>query len=118
MPMGQTLAVGQYTATRFPFQSNSGAGMNFDGMGRGDNYLHGTFQILRVGFDSDGHVNSLAANFEQWDEYIVGAWNRGTILYNYDPDPVSPTPAPEPSTLALGLLAAPAFTLCRRWRRV
>lgn len=112
-PVGQKLAVGSYSATRFPFQPDDSAGMNFDGMGRGDNALHGTFQILSVGFDGNGRVNSFAADFEQWDEYIVDAWNRGSIRYNYDdtattpPDPVTPTP--EPGTMALGLLAIPVL---------
>ena len=124
MPVGQTLVMANFSATRFPFQPNDGAGMYFDGMERGDNSLHGTVQVLGVSFDSSGKVNSFAADFEQWDEYIPGAWNRGSIRYNYEAMMIVPTdpltPTPEPSTIALGLLAAPALgLLCKlRGRRI
>lgn len=73
-PTGSELAVGTYTATRYPF-NDAGAGFDLSGNGRGCNTLTATFTINRIAFENGG-VTDLAGNFEQhcegWDAAAYG----------------------------------------------
>jgi hypothetical protein len=105
-PLGATLEAGAYDdAHRFPFQGPD-AGLSFDGNGRGDNQLSGSFDVLSVKYGPAGDVLSFDATFVQLDENIPSWWNRGEIRYN-----VSSIPEPTmvellcAGLLGVGLLA-------------
>ncbi len=98
-------------ATRYPFQG-SGPGLSFVGDGRGDNQLTGYFNVLQATYNTSGQLQSFAADFVQYDEGNLSAWNDGSIRFN------STIPIPEPSTLALagcGMIGLGARA-CRRHR--
>lgn len=98
-PLDAPLSVGNYArATRWPFQATDAPGLNFDGNGRGNNTLTGSFQILEATYAASGEVLTFAADFRQYDEGVQGWWNMGSIRYNSD-IPISPIP--EPSTALL-----------------
>jgi hypothetical protein len=109
-PLGATLAPGVYDgATRFPFQG-ANAGLSFDGNGRGDNQLTGSFDVLSVAYDAAGNVLSFDATFTQFDENDPAWWNTGEIRYNV-------ASVPEPTTYALlcaGLILVGLMARSRR----
>ena len=94
VPTGAKLGKGTYTnATRSPFQQG-GAGMNWEGEGRGCNMLTGSFTIDSLSW-SNGAGSSLAAidmHFDQHCENGVPAL-RGTIHWRND-DPAVPPQGP------------------------
>ena len=94
VPTGAKLGKGTYTnATRSPFQQG-GAGMNWEGEGRGCNMLTGSITIDSLSW-SNGAGSSLAAidmHFDQHCENGVPAL-RGTIHWRND-DPAVPPQGP------------------------
>lgn len=68
-PFNAELTTGIYeNATRWPFQENNEAGLDFSGDGRGCNTLIGSFTISEANFDTSGsppQIISFAARFEQ-----------------------------------------------------
>lgn len=93
-PNNATLTPGEYdNATRWPFQSANEAGLSFSGNGRGNNTLTGSFTVLASEFAQDGSVLSFAADFVQYDETMVDAWNHGSIRYNSS-IPIAAVPEP------------------------
>jgi hypothetical protein len=65
-PGDALLVPGSYeNATRWPFQSPTGAGLSISGSGRGCNTLTGRFDVLEAVYDSAGRVLRFAADFEQ-----------------------------------------------------
>ena len=90
-PTGGQLAVGTYTATRYPF-NDPGAGFDLSGNGRGCNTLTATFTINRIAFENGG-VTDLAATFEQHCE----GWEAAAY------GEVDLQAAPPPAPLQLGV---------------
>lgn len=67
---GQELVPGVYEgATRWPFQSPNGPGLDVSGDGRGCNELDGRFVVLEAVYGASGEVVSFAADFEQHCEH-------------------------------------------------
>ena len=65
-PGDALLVPGSYeNATRWPFQSPTGAGLSISGSGRGCNTLTGRFDVLEAVYDTAGRVLRFAADFEQ-----------------------------------------------------
>lgn len=65
-PSAQTLSPGRYAgATRYPFNSPTGPGLNVDGDGRGCNRLIGWFEVLEYKLDAQGNPAKAAINFKQ-----------------------------------------------------
>lgn len=99
VPNGAQLASGSYTnATRWPFQG-SGAGLSWDGEGRGCNTLTGFFTIDTVSWSAGvgSSLLSLDMRFEQHCEGGTAAL-RGTIHWCADDPtsalgPVTPVPS-------------------------
>jgi hypothetical protein len=94
VPSSQTLSPGTYAnATRYPFEPSTAPGLSFYGDGRGDNQSTGIFTVLEAVYTS-GTLTSFAADFVQFDELSLNAWNEGSIRYNshvpvdYLPPPV------------------------------
>jgi hypothetical protein len=102
-PSGQILAPGTYqNATRYPFQAFNAPGLSFYGEGRGDNTSTGTFTVLQVSYNADGSLATFAADFVQFDEFNLAAWNIGSIRYN-STVPITYLPPPSiDSTAATG----------------
>lgn len=99
-PGGSILGVGRYDhASRYRFQEPTRPGLNFMGNHRGNNMLSGFFDILEIGFDSEGNISRIAADFTQYDEMNPAAWVRGQVRYN------STVPVPEPVTSLIGAVA-------------
>ncbi|MBQ4831483.1 hypothetical protein J8L84_19555 [Alteromonas sp. MMG017] len=81
-PTDEVLGVGVYEgATRWPFQSPTGPGLDFSGAGRGCNELSGRFEILELSYDENGNVESLAVNFEQNCEKTMPTL-KGLVRHN------------------------------------
>ncbi len=102
------LTVGFYqNAKHYPFQGDSFPGINFEGNGRSNSTVTGSFEIFELVANPDGTILSFAADFTQFDEDIDDWWNRGSLRINSDfpltllaspvpePPPVSP-PSPDP----------------------
>jgi hypothetical protein len=91
-PDSATLIPGPYeAATRFPFHSPRGAGLDVSGEGRGCNELSGRFDVLEAVFGPGGEVLSFAADFEQHCEGDAPAL-RGRILFNASGPPFPSPP--------------------------
>jgi hypothetical protein len=95
-------------ARRWPF-NDTHPGLAFTGNSRGDNNLTGEFSVFQLSFDTQGYVQSFAADFLQNDENNPSRWNAGQLRYN------STVPLPEPTCLAP--IAAAAVLLYARRRR-
>ena len=81
-PSGTPLTSGQYEgATRYPFQSPVGNGLDVAGDGRGCNELTGRFVVLEAAYDNSGNVLKFAADLEQHCEGGNPAL-FGSIRYN------------------------------------
>jgi hypothetical protein len=81
-PANRVLVPGPYPgATRYPFQSPTGAGLSISGQGRGCNTLTGRFVVLEYVLSPSGTVERFAAAFEQHCEGMAPAL-RGVIRYN------------------------------------
>jgi hypothetical protein len=102
------LTVGFYqNAKHYPFQGESFPGINFEGNGRSNSTVTGSFEIFELVANPDGTILSFAADFIQYDEDVDDWWNRGSLRINSDfpltlltspvpePPPVSP-PSPDP----------------------
>jgi hypothetical protein len=85
--------VGFYpSATRYPFHG-TGPGMAMTAPGRANNTLTGWFNVLQADYQTNGQIAAFAVDFVQYDEGILGEWNRGNIRYNSNiPAPGSPPP--------------------------
>lgn len=80
-PQGQKLLPGIYkNAERYPFNSTKRPGLDISGSGRGCNKLTGEFEILDIGYDDYGSINSIAVNFVQ--KCDGGHAMTGTVRYN------------------------------------
>ena len=81
-PTDEVLGVGVYEgATRWPFQSPTGPGLDFSGASRGCNRLSGRFEILELSYGESGNVESLAVDFEQNCEETMPTL-RGLVRHN------------------------------------
>ena len=81
-PTDEVLGVGVYEgATRWPFQSPTGPGLDFSGASRGCNRLSGRFEILELSYDESGNVETLAVNFEQNCEETMPTL-KGLVRHN------------------------------------
>jgi hypothetical protein len=92
-PAGHALAVGTYeNAARYPFQSPTQPGLDVSGSGRGCNVLTGRFEVLEIGFDTDGTPRHVAIDFEQHCEgappalFGVLRFNAETAGSDFDQD--------------------------------
>jgi len=91
-PHNAELVPGVYlNATRWPFHSPTGAGLDVSGEGRGCNMLTGRFEVLEAVYSATGEVQRFAATFEQHCEDAVPAL-VGSILYNSTLAPPPPPP--------------------------
>ncbi len=86
-PQGQVLTAGiTYAgATRYPFQSPTGPGLDVSGDGRGSDDLTGQFTVLQATYNADGSVNRFAASFQQLNENNPSDALNGTVYYDYVP---------------------------------
>jgi hypothetical protein len=65
-PSGGAIVPGVYEgATRWPFQSPTGPGLDVSGDGRGCNQLTGRFVVLEAVYDGLGNIDRFAADYEQ-----------------------------------------------------
>ena len=81
-PQGQQLQPGVYEgATRYPFQSPTGPGLDVSGDGRGCNTLTGRFDVLEAVYTGSGQIEQFAADFEQHCEGDAPAL-FGSVRYN------------------------------------
>jgi hypothetical protein len=119
VPADEVFEVGRvYVATRFPFQADDCAGLNFTSGSRGNNKLDGLFKVLEYSV-ADGVVVSAAIDFWQFDEGFTSWWSFGSIRHNSSVPiatvPYDLTAVPEPSTYSaiLGTLCL-GFALARR----
>jgi hypothetical protein len=64
-PDDTRVEVGDYTATRFPFEEPGVAGFDFGGGGRGNNELEAYFTVHDVEYDAAGEVERLDVSFGQ-----------------------------------------------------
>ena len=81
-PGDALLVPGSYeNATRWPFQSPTGAGLSVSGSGRGCNMVTGRFDILEAVYGVGGQVLRFAADFEQHCEGLAPAL-FGAVRYH------------------------------------
>ena len=81
-PGDATLVPGSYeNATRWPFQSPTGAGLSVFGSGRGCNTVTGRFDVLEAVYGAGGQVLRFAADFEQHCEGMEPAL-FGAVRYH------------------------------------
>lgn len=81
-PRNALLTPGNYgPATRYPFQSPTGAGLSATGNGHGCNDSNGRFLVFEVVYGGGGSVERFAADFEQYCD-INSAPLRGAIRFN------------------------------------
>ena len=82
-PGDALLVPGSYeNATRWPFQSPTGAGLSISGSGRGCNTLTGRFDVLEAVYDPAGRVLRFAADFEQHCEGMEPALFGGVRYHS------------------------------------
>ena len=105
-PQNADLVPGVYeNATRWPFHSPTGPGMDVSGEGRGCNTLIGRFEVLEVVYGPSGEVDRFAATFEQHCEGAAPAL-LGSVLFNS-----TLPPPPPPPTVCLSRVATVAALL-------
>jgi hypothetical protein len=81
-PGDALLVPGSYeNATRWPFQSPTGAGLDVSGSGRGCNQVTGRFDVLEAVYGPGGQVLRFAADFEQHCEGMEPAL-FGAVRYH------------------------------------
>lgn len=81
-PGDALLVPGSYeNATRWPFQSPTGAGLDVSGSGRGCNIVAGRFDVLEAVYGGGGQVLRFAADFEQHCEGMEPAL-FGAVRYH------------------------------------
>ncbi|MEN8771468.1 MAG: hypothetical protein ABF267_09335 [Glaciecola sp.] len=76
------LAVGQYSAQRWPFQSEGFAGFDFSGDGRGCNQLTADFEIIELAYNDAGELSQLSVDFTQYCEQPNGPALNGQVRFN------------------------------------
>jgi hypothetical protein len=104
-PAGASLTPGVYEgATRWPFQSPTGPGLDVTGEGRGCNTSVGRFEVLEAEYSASGEVVRFAATFEQHCEGASPAL-VGSILYNS----TLPPPPPPPTVCISSVATLPAL---------
>lgn len=104
-PNDAALVPGAYeNATRWPFQSPTGAGLDVSGEGRGCNTLIGRFEVLEAVYSGSGAVERFAATFEQHCEG-AGPALLGSVLYNS----TLPPPPPPPTVCISKVATIPAL---------
>ena len=82
-PLAQSLTISSYTdASKYPYQSSAQSGLNFEGNGRGNSAVTGSFDVLEAIYRANGEILSFAADFLQYDEGIPEWWNKGAIRIN------------------------------------
>jgi len=106
-PHDATLVPGVYeNATRWPFHSPTGPGLDISGEGRGCNTLVGRFEVLEAVYDATGEVERFAATFEQHCEGGVPAL-LGSVLFNS----TLPPPPPPPTICVSKVATIPALLM-------
>lgn len=97
-PEERPLTPGTYpNAKKYPFQGLAFPGINFEGNGRSNNDVSGSFEVYELVAQPDGTILSFAADFIQYDEAITDWWNRGSLRLNSDrPLSFLPLPSVEP----------------------
>ena len=91
-PHNAVLVPGVYeNATRWPFHSPTGPGLDISGEGRGCNTLTGRFEVLEAVYGATGEIERFAATFEQHCEGGVPAL-LGSVLFNSTLPPPPPPP--------------------------
>ena len=104
-PQDAELVPGVYeNATRWPFQSPTGPGMDISGEGRGCNALTGRFEVLEAVYTPSGDVERFAATFEQHCEGAAPAL-LGSVLFNS----TLPPPPPPPTVCMSRVATIPAL---------
>jgi hypothetical protein len=84
-PKGTNLAVGKYEgATRYPFQDDDVAGLDFGGQGRGCSISFSDFEIFEIEFDSEMNLTKLALDFDHACEQSTRERLQGTVRINSD----------------------------------
>ncbi len=84
-------------AKQYPYQGLAFPGINFEGNGRGNSAVTGSFEVYELVAQPDGTILSFAADFLQFDEGIPDWWNRGSLRLNSDrPLSFLPLPSAEP----------------------
>jgi hypothetical protein len=112
-PGNVRLTTGDYDeVTRYPFETAAQGGLNFSAYGNGDNTLTGYFSVLEVSYGSGNTILSFAADFMQYDDGALDAWNQGSIRFH------SAIEVPEPDTASLLLSAITAGFVSFRCRRL
>lgn len=81
-PNDEPLAIGSYTAQRWPFQPPGVAGFDFSGDGRGCNTLTAEFEIIELVYDEQGALAQLAVDFAQYCEQPNGPALNGQVRFN------------------------------------
>jgi hypothetical protein len=82
---GQVLTTGYYAnASRYPFNSPTKPGLDISGDGRGNNTLSGWFNVLDIGYDSNGELSTFAVDFAQFGETrnSTGPGLYGSLRFN------------------------------------
>lgn len=79
---GSPLAIGEYSAQRWPFQGPGFAGFDFSGDGRGCNELTADFEIIELAYASNGDLAQLSVDFTQYCEYAGAPPLRGQVRFN------------------------------------
>jgi len=106
-PQGTALVPGVYeNATRWPFNSPTGPGLDIGGDGRGCNTLTGRFEVLEIVYGATGEVERFAATFEQHCEGGVPAL-LGSVLFNS----TLPPPPPPPTHCVSAVATIPVLLL-------
>lgn len=89
-----------YRASRYPFQGETEAGLDFSGVFSGEersnNQASGWFKVLELKMSGDT-LTSLAVDWCQHDEKDKKMWNRGRIRINSSIPLFTPVPIDPPS---------------------
>ncbi|NRA62559.1 MAG: hypothetical protein HRU25_16995 [Psychrobium sp.] len=84
-PKGEILAVGKYQgATRYPFQEDDVAGLDFGGQDRRCNSSISDFEIYEITFDTDNKLTTLAMDFDLACEQATRERLKGVVRINTD----------------------------------
>ncbi|SEL20829.1 hypothetical protein SAMN05216262_10790 [Colwellia chukchiensis] len=84
-PAGETLKIGRYEgATRYPFQDDAVAGLDFGGQAKGCNESFSDFEIYQIEFDSEMNLIKLALDFDLACEQSTRKRLQGTVRINSD----------------------------------
>ncbi len=117
-PSNSTLVKAKYdNAIR---AGNNGAlpGLSFTRNNLGDNSSIGNFEILDIDYNTDGTLNTFAANFTIYHEQLTDRWDIGAIRYKSDIPYSFPTSAvPEPEIYAMLLVGMGLLGLVAQRRK-